>query len=234
MDLLHYLASGVCAQRPAHTFAIGGRLLPLEARMGGLFVGYLICLAYLTLLGRASATQLPRGWVAVALLAGVAATGLDGLNAYAFDLGALHLYAPTLPLRLATGLVAGFGVAAFSLPALAGLVLAEGDPAPPFEAPEELLAGYLLLGTVQLATQADLAPLYEPLAALQVLSIVVSLASAVLGALTLLAGRLRTARAWAEIAPLGGLSLAAAVALLFGLAALRGYAETMLGIHWIA
>src|SRR5438552_4093285 len=98
--------------------------------MGGLFLGYLICILYVLVLGRARATLLPRGNTALVLLVGVAATCLDGLNAYFADIGLPHLYAPSLTLRLATGLAAGFGVAAFTLPVIAGSLWAEPDDDP--------------------------------------------------------------------------------------------------------
>src|SRR5438094_1096273 len=110
--------------------------------MGGLFVGFLLGLLYLLALGRARAALLPEGVTALVLVVGIAATGLDGLNAYFADIGRAHAYAPSLTLRLATGLAAGFGVAGFSLPVIAGTIWKEPDFVPALEGVAELVVGF--------------------------------------------------------------------------------------------
>ena len=47
MDLLRSVLYGVSAQRPSHSIFIGGQQLPLEARMGGIFLGFLCAVALL-------------------------------------------------------------------------------------------------------------------------------------------------------------------------------------------
>jgi uncharacterized membrane protein len=76
------LLYGVSAQRPSHSVFVGGEQLPLEARMGGIFLGFLCALLLLWVLGRLRASQPPSGALGLACWALVALTGLDGLNAF--------------------------------------------------------------------------------------------------------------------------------------------------------
>jgi uncharacterized membrane protein len=234
VDLLYYLLSGICAQRPDHTIAVGGHLLPLEARMGGIFAGFCIGLLYAVLLGRARSWLLPGGVVALLLLAGVAVMGLDGLNAYLFDIHRPHLYTPSLAVRLATGLLAGFGLAAFAIPVMAAAIWKEGDEAAPVEGVADLAVGYAVLALGGLVTLADIAPLFVPLALLQFGSVLASFTAVNAYLLVLLAGRLRRARTWSQLAPLGGAGGALTFAELLAFAALRAYAEHSLGVRWVA
>src|SRR5712692_1638021 len=41
LEKLQALAAGVCAQRPSHSYFFDSAQLPLEARMGGIFAGFL-------------------------------------------------------------------------------------------------------------------------------------------------------------------------------------------------
>ena len=108
---LRALLFGVSAQRPSHSIFLAGEQLPLEARMGGIFLGFLCGLVMLALLGRLRARRTPSGALFPACVALVALTGLDGLNAFLFDGNLPHLYAPSTAARLLTGLAAGLGLA---------------------------------------------------------------------------------------------------------------------------
>lgn len=96
---------GLCAQRPAHTFALGGRLLPFDARMTGIYLGVLVTAAPL-LLARRRGLAISWPWLAL-LLGGVIIMGMDGLNSLRVDLGLPAWWATDNRLRLATGLLAG-------------------------------------------------------------------------------------------------------------------------------
>jgi uncharacterized membrane protein len=234
VGFLRFLASGVCAQRPDHTIAVGGQFLPLEARLGGLFVGFLIGMLYLFALGRDRAALLPGGATALVLLSGIAATCLDGLNAYCFDLGLPHIYTPTLTLRLASGLAAGFGVAAFSLPIIAASVWKEVHAEPSLDGLAELSVGYGLLSLAQLITQLDVAALFLPLAIVQGVAVVSATALVDLYLLALFLRRAGKAETWRALGRLGAAALLVALVKLAALAELRLYAESVLGVRWIA
>lgn len=104
----HAAVHGLCAQRPDRTFALGGAPLPFDARMTGLYLGALLAGAPLLLLGRRG-TLVGWRWV-LALIAGVAIMGMDGLNSLRADLGLPAWWTPDNHLRLATGLLAGAGL----------------------------------------------------------------------------------------------------------------------------
>ena len=106
---------GLDPQRPAHSFFLDGEMMPIEARKVGIYGGF--ALAALWLAWRAPrAAQLARLDGYVAALLGIAVMGLDGTNALLYDLGAPHLYAPRLDLRLGTGLLCGLAMAALLWP----------------------------------------------------------------------------------------------------------------------
>lgn len=112
------LVSGICPQRPAHSYTLGGVQLPIEARMMGIFAGFFFGAAELATVGRHRSHRWPSRPVAAALLIGFAAMAFDGTNALFYDLGLPHAYAPDLRLRLATGSLAGLAMAFALVPAL--------------------------------------------------------------------------------------------------------------------
>jgi uncharacterized membrane protein len=120
----HLALQGLCAQRPAHTFALGGVPLPFDARMTGLYLGVLVAgLPLAPAGGRGAGLSLP--WLAT--LAGfVAAMGLDGFNSLRVDLGWAAWWPPDNRLRLVTGLLAGLSLGV-ALAWLLALALAPAD-----------------------------------------------------------------------------------------------------------
>jgi uncharacterized membrane protein len=110
--------SGICPQRPSHSYTLGGVQLPLEARMMGIFGGFTIGLVELTTHGRRRMHRYPRLAVSLALLLGLGLMAFDGSNAFFFDLHWPHAYAPDLRLRLLTGVLAGLAMAFFLAPGL--------------------------------------------------------------------------------------------------------------------
>jgi uncharacterized membrane protein len=232
VELLHLLVQGVNAQRPGHSFFVGGVQLPLEARMGGLFMGFLVAVLVVLLAGRARAALIPP-WPASGVLAAfVGALALDGVNAAAYDRGLLLFYAPDNGLRLATGLLAGLAVGAFAWPALASRLWREPEADAPFTSAEELGFGLALLGAVYLAIQVDLAALLWPLALLGVAGVLVSF-SVANAFLALALGGATRAEGWREAALPLSVGLSLTIIELVALAALRGWAETSLGVRWL-
>jgi uncharacterized membrane protein len=107
----HMALHGLCAQRPSHTFAFDGRLLPFDGRMTGIYGGFLVTAAYLVACGRHRAFGLPRWPVLGALALGVGALAVDGTNSLLVDLRLWHPYEPANLYRLATGLATGVALA---------------------------------------------------------------------------------------------------------------------------
>jgi uncharacterized membrane protein len=98
---------GLCAQRPSHSFSLGGARLPFDARMTGIYGGTLLTFAFLLARGRWRAARLPRPALLVALIGFVAVLGIDGVNSTLKDFRLPYAYEPDNRLRLATGLLTG-------------------------------------------------------------------------------------------------------------------------------
>jgi hypothetical protein len=95
--------------------------MPLEARMYGIFAGFLVTWALALISGRGHAVLMPPPWMLALFAAFVVLMGLDGVNATLFDLNAAglpvpFLYAPRLDVRLATGLLCGMAMGGIILP----------------------------------------------------------------------------------------------------------------------
>lgn len=209
-DALWAIAFGICPQRPSHSLFFAGVQMPIEARMGGIFAGFVLTVLVIIALGRGQAWQLPSRGLAVVLVGFVALMGVDGANAFLFDLGLPHLYTPALPLRLATGLLTGLTMAAFVVPAFNSTVWQTGPDAPPLGGPRQLVAALVPLGAFAALGFSGWPPLLYPLSLVAVLGV-----PALLGALgtVLLAsftGRANRVTGWRAALPLvlGGLLLA--------------------------
>ena len=107
----HAALHGLCAQRPSHSFSLGGEPLPFDARMTGIYGGFLSAGVLLAVRGRFRSAGIPPLRVIGVLGLGVAAMAADGTNALLVDLGWWHPYPPDNRLRLATGLAAGVAMA---------------------------------------------------------------------------------------------------------------------------
>lgn len=104
----HAFLHGLCAQRPSHTFVLGGQPLPFDARMTGIYAGFLCSAVFMVARGRHRRAGAPSRAVALVGVLLVAAMGIDGFNSLFLDLALPHLYQPSNLLRLATG--AGVGL----------------------------------------------------------------------------------------------------------------------------
>lgn len=127
---LFALLSGICPQRPSHSYTLGGIQLPLEARMLGIVEGFTVGVLELATAGRTCSRRWPHASAALALGVGFMAMVVDGGNALLFDLADLglpHLYTPDLRLRLGTGLLAGVAMAFALVPALGQLDAADPE-----------------------------------------------------------------------------------------------------------
>ncbi|MBX5491701.1 MAG: DUF2085 domain-containing protein [Chloroflexi bacterium] len=231
-DKLALLAAGVCRQRPDHSYFLGGTQLPLEARMGGIFAGFLVGIVWLWWAGRERAGLLPPRPLQALLLGCVGALALDGTNALLYDLGLPALYPPQNWLRLATGLLCGLAVALLAAPVWAATLWRDWDVEPSLAQPAELLAPLGLLAAIQAATLSGLGGLFYPVAGVMLLGVLASFTIANSYALVLLFGRPQQAHTWTQaLTPLLG-GLLVSVAELLALAALRYWLASTLGVDW--
>ena len=232
METLRALLYGVSAQRPSHSLFLDGQQLPLEARMGGIFLGFLCALALVAVLGRLRAAQPPHGALGLACWALVALTGLDGVNAFLFDGSQPHLYAPNVVLRLFTGLGAGLGVGLMAIPVVASVVWSRPVDEASLEDPIELLGGLALIGLLGALVLSGAAALLWPIAAAMLAGVMVAFGTANLYVLVLVMRRIRQASTLEELR--GGLigSLGLTLLEIGGLAALRGLLIATYGFSW--
>lgn len=111
-----FLNSGICPQRPGHSYFFGEKQMPIEARMIGIFAGFALTTFILWFVGRGRAIHWPNRVTLPILLGLVGVMALDGLNATFHDLGLVTLYPPQNWLRIITGTLSGIGMAGIILP----------------------------------------------------------------------------------------------------------------------
>ncbi len=220
MDLMWVVAFGICPQRPSHSLFFGGVQMPIEARMGGIFAGFVLTTTAIGLMGRGRSWQMPGRAMTDVLLSLVASMGVDGANAFLYDLGLPHLYSPLLILRLATGLLAGVAVAAFVVPAFNATVWRAGQDSAALHSPGHVLGTLGLTGLYFVAGLSRWQPLLYPLSFIAVLGVPALLGSLGTVLVASLTGRANRATGWREAAPLilAGLLLAGLMLGAFSLA----------------
>jgi len=118
----HAALHGLCAQQPSHSFFLGTRRLPFDARMTGIYGGFLGSSIYLLSRRRHRAAALPNWPTSAVLVLFVGLMAVDGFNSLFLDMGWTNLYQPDNRLRLLTGLMTGVALAA-AIFLLLGMVL---------------------------------------------------------------------------------------------------------------
>jgi uncharacterized membrane protein len=227
----HLALHGLCAQRPSHSLAIGTSLLPLDARMSGMYIGAATTVAYLLAMGRLrAATAPPRSVFALMTLFVLALAG-DGVNALLTDLGLPHLYQPSNALRLATGTLSGLSLGVALSCLFGASVWAEGDRTRAvIGRPVELVVPGAIATAIGGLALSGLPVLFAPFAVGLLLSAVAVIAMMGIVLLTLLGGPSRACASYSELAPLALAGLVSAVVVMSGLSLLRLAAERFLGL----
>jgi uncharacterized protein YhhL (DUF1145 family) len=152
--------------------------MPLEARMYGIFAGFLTTWILAGATGRGRAVLMPPPWLLFIFVWFIALMGFDGVNATLYDLNALglmvpFLYAPRLDLRLATGLLSGIGMGGILLPAVNYALWRERVARPIFDSVHDL-AMLLVWGAILFVLVASGSGLFlYPLSLLGVLGVIV-------------------------------------------------------------
>jgi uncharacterized membrane protein len=98
---------GLCAQRESHSFRFGGDVLPVDARMTGIYLGAASTIGWLGSSGRMRMTRRPKNVMIFLLALFVLAMAVDGFNALLVDLAVLSPYEPSNLLRFITGMLSG-------------------------------------------------------------------------------------------------------------------------------
>ncbi len=230
-DKAHLALHGLCAQRPSHSLAFGDSILPMDARMTGIYTGGFVTLLWIVATRRYRATRTLSRPTLLTLVAFVGVMIVDGANALLLDLGLAPLYAPANELRLATGLLAGTALGVGLAFLFATSVWAHGERMRPIIARPAELALPLLVGAVISALAWSGAPLlYAPLAVWLIVA-----AATVFWILTLTIVILLSGRGWTITDPAGLVSpglagWALALLLIAMLAGMRLAAEAALGL----
>src|SRR5215213_6597870 len=99
----HIALHGLCAQRPSHSLQVGGSVLPMDARMTGIYIGAAATIIWLIAARRLRSSRTPSPLVLAFLALFVLALAFDGFNGLLVDLRFPALYEPSNDLRLATG-----------------------------------------------------------------------------------------------------------------------------------
>jgi uncharacterized membrane protein len=227
----HALLHGLCAQRPSHTLSLGGTLLPFDARMTGIYLGFAVSAAWLLWRGRLRAWRLPPRRAAAVLAAFVALLAVDGSNALLLDIGVGPVYPPDNRLRLATGLLTGITLAVALAYVLATTLWRRGDPRlAPVAGLREVGLLVLLQAPPAAAALSGWGLLYVPLTLLLVGSATVVVGSLVLASITLVRLRDGSYESVRDLHGVAAVALVVAVVVMGSIAGARFWAEQAFGI----
>ncbi len=201
-DKLWAIAYGICPQRPGHSLFFGGVQMPIEAREGGMFGGFLLGVIYLIIIGRGRAWQLPSRKMLAILIGFIVLMGLDGINAVAYDLYLPTPYVPNLYMRLGTGLLTGLALAGILLPIFNQSIWQQSNATVSLSGWRNLLPALLLLAVFWIAGLSEWGPFLYPVSILAIFGQIILMVS--LGAMTasILLRREGQVRNFTELAPL--------------------------------
>lgn len=221
LDRLRWLDSGICAQLPTHSFYPGGERLPLCARNTGIYLGFIVTLITLYVIGRGRAQRVPPWPIVVVLVLGIGVMAVDGFNSFFLDLGLRHLYQPHNLVRLATGLATGLALASLGLPLLNRLFWSEYSEQRSISSWTALLVLVpgLVLSFFAVASQNGLV-LY-PLALLSTAGVLTVLSSVNLALVVAIARRDQTFARYRELLPFFGFALLLTIGEMLVLAQLK-------------
>lgn len=227
VDKFYAIGFGICPQRAGHSYFLGETLLPgeralraaipfagivapdvatklpVEARMYGIFAGFLVTWLYSFLAGRGKTAVMPGPLILFTYVSFIALMGADGVNATIFDLNAAGLpvpfaYAPRLDVRFVTGWLCGIAMAGIILPVLNYCLWREAQSRALFEKWRELLP-LLGVGALMLVLFASGSGLfYYPLAILAPAGILATVGSLNVVLVLTLGRKERVAANWRE------------------------------------
>jgi uncharacterized membrane protein len=182
----HAVLHGLCTQRPSHSLLFDGRALPFDARMTGIYAGFLIASLYLLARGRIRAQQLPSIPVMAMGAFFVGAMAIDGANSFLVDAGIGPLYQPANWLRLLTGLLTGTVLAPIVVYLLATTLWRPArDRVSVLQSGGELVLMALLTGPLALLLLAGASWLFVPMTVLLIVAALLMVTAIMLVAVVL-------------------------------------------------
>ncbi len=191
----------ICHRIDGRSFHLGDRQFPLCARCTGMYLGALLGVVGMVLLGRGKAGGMPSRWVMATLFGFLAIMGIDGVNSYlTLFPGLPHLYEPQNWLRLTTGMGNGLFLAGLTLPVLNQTLWRNWDARPVLGRYRELLVLVAAaVGVVALVLSDNVLVLY-PLALLSAVGVLVLVVSLNTTILLIALRRENRAQGWAGAA----------------------------------
>ncbi len=227
----HAVLHGLCAQTPSHSFVLGEHRLPFDARMTGIYGGFVASFCLLLGQRRHRAAGRP-SWLALVLLGGgVAAMAFDGSNSFLRDLGHAHPYEPRNELRLATGLATGIALATIMCYLLAITLWRQPERTVPVVQGGRGV-GWLWLAQLPFATLvlSGWSAAFVPVVVILMSGAALAIATLTLVVIVLFQGRDLTFHHEYELASAATIALALGVAVILLLAGARFLAERWFGI----
>jgi uncharacterized membrane protein len=221
----------VCHRIPERSFILDGRQLPLCARCTGTFLGAMLGLAVMLVLGRRRASNLPPVPVLGLLLVFMGLWAFDGLNSYlGLFPGAPQLYQPQNWLRLTTGLLEGLALMVFVFPILNFTLWRDPKREPVIRSLAEMLAILPLVGLLILVVQAQIDVLLYPLAIVSSLGVVILLTMIDTILAVVVLRREGSAQSWRQLVVPIAAGLALAILQILALGLLRAYLTVTFGL----
>lgn len=221
----------ICHRIPERSFFLNGRQLPLCARCTGTFLGVVVGLTTMLILGRRRASRMPPLVVLGLLVMFTGFWAFDGLNSYlTFFPGAPNLYEPRNWLRLTTGLLNGLTLIILVVPIFNFTVWSEPSRERVIKNIFELLAILPVIAFLVWIVQAGIDPLLYPLAILSTLGVLIMLTLVNAMVAIIVLRREGYARTWRQT--LVPLTVGAALAILqmTGMVLLRAYLTARFGL----
>ncbi len=189
----------ICHQIPSRSFILAGHQLPLCARCTGTFLGAILGLAAMVVLGRGRASRLPTVPVLGVLVLFMGLWAFDGLNSYlTFFPNAPHLYEPQNWLRLTTGTLSGLTMMTLVWPLWNLTVWRHTAPIPVLKNLWELAALLPIAALLIVVVQAQIGFLLYPLALLSTLGVLLLLVLINSMAVAVVLGREAYAQTWRQ------------------------------------
>lgn len=227
LDKFYAVGFGICPQRAGHSYFLGDTLLPgevglrvalpflnfvtpldatkmpVEARMYGMFAGFLVTWLYSFVIGRGRAAVMPKPLILATYVGFIALMGIDGINATVKDLHDAGLplpfaYVPRLDLRFATGWLCGIAMAGIILPVVNYCLWRDAVARPLFERWRELLPLLGIGALILLLLASGSGLFFYPLAVLAPVGILATLGALNVVLVLTLGKRERVAADWSQ------------------------------------
>jgi uncharacterized membrane protein len=221
----------ICHRIPERSFFLDGRQLPLCARCTGTFLGVVVGLTTMLILGRRRAARMPPLVVLGLLVMFTGFWAFDGLNSYlTFFPGAPNLYEPRNWLRLTTGMLNGLTLIILVVPIFNFTVWSEPTRERVIKNAFELLAILPAIGLLIWIIQAEVDFLLYPVAILSTLGVLVMLVVVNAMVATIVLRREGYARTWRQALVPITVGMALAILQMTGMVLLRAYLTARFGL----